>query len=202
MGLRSRGSLVAEFLAGGDSAAQLCGARHARRRAFGAFNLLLYDGRELRFASNRARLLALGQGLHAFSNAPPGVEWPKTASARAARRAVARASGRPSSRCSRCWPSATIAAGRAALPTHTLRRRPDVTARVARRSCSCATGGARRSPSARSTRRRGSSARCARASRSSALASASGNAASHAPIAPTSSMQTECAIGYACQSTT
>ncbi|HVJ29785.1 MAG TPA: NRDE family protein, partial [Gammaproteobacteria bacterium] len=51
--------------------------------AFGPFNLFLHDGRELWFASNRAAAMQLGKGLHSFSNAPAGVEWPKTASARA-----------------------------------------------------------------------------------------------------------------------
>ena len=49
--------------------------------AYGAFNLLLYDGHELHFASNRTAALRLASGLHAFSNAPPGTDWPKTASA-------------------------------------------------------------------------------------------------------------------------
>lgn len=80
-GLRSRGSLVADFLLEGVSA-----ARYAERAVrdgshFGAFNLLLYDGRELHFASNRTAAAQLGAGLHAFSNAPPGSEWPKTSSA-------------------------------------------------------------------------------------------------------------------------
>ncbi|HET7608366.1 MAG TPA: NRDE family protein, partial [Gammaproteobacteria bacterium] len=51
--------------------------------AFGPFNLFVYDGAELWFASNRAAASRLGAGLHSFSNAPAGVEWPKTASARA-----------------------------------------------------------------------------------------------------------------------
>jgi uncharacterized protein with NRDE domain len=80
-GLRSRGSLVADFLLGDVPA-----ARYAERAvrdgvSFGAFNLLLYDGRELHFASNRTAASRLGSGLHAFSNAPPGTEWPKTSSA-------------------------------------------------------------------------------------------------------------------------
>jgi len=84
VGLRSRGSLVADFLARGDSANGYA-ARAVREGAeFGAFNLLVWDGRELWFASNRAAAAPLGAGFHAFSNAPAGVEWPKIASARAA----------------------------------------------------------------------------------------------------------------------
>jgi uncharacterized protein with NRDE domain len=80
---RSRGTLVAGFLASGVSAAEH--AAHAARdgAAFGPFNLFVYDGRELWFASNRAAAARLGAGLHSFSNAPAGVEWPKTTSARA-----------------------------------------------------------------------------------------------------------------------
>ena len=83
VGRSSRGSLVADFVT--DSApAQLHAARAVRDgAAFGPFNLCLYDGRELWFASNRAAASRLGAGVHSFSNAPAGVEWPKTASARA-----------------------------------------------------------------------------------------------------------------------
>jgi uncharacterized protein with NRDE domain len=81
VGLRSRGSLVADYLSGGDSAAQYAGRAGRDGAAFGAFNLLLFDGRELHFASNRTVPARLADGLHAFSNAPPGDEWPKTASA-------------------------------------------------------------------------------------------------------------------------
>jgi uncharacterized protein with NRDE domain len=80
---RSRGTLVAGFLEGRGSAAEHA-ARAARDgAAFGPFNLFVYDGRELWFASNRAAAARLGPGLHSFSNAPAGVDWPKTASARA-----------------------------------------------------------------------------------------------------------------------
>ena len=81
VGLRSRGSLVADYLSSGDSAAQYAGRAMRDGAAFGPFNLLLFDGRELHFASNRAPAARLDEGLHAFSNAPPGTEWPKTASA-------------------------------------------------------------------------------------------------------------------------
>ncbi len=79
--LRSRGTLVADFLTDGPSAAQYASRVVQDGAAFGAFNLLLFDGRELHFASNRAPATRLATGLHAFSNAPPGTEWPKTATA-------------------------------------------------------------------------------------------------------------------------
>jgi uncharacterized protein with NRDE domain len=82
-GFHSRGTLVTGFLADGVSAAEHA-ARSARDgAAFGPFNLFVYDGRELWFASNRAAAARLGAGVHSFSNAPAGVEWPKTTSARA-----------------------------------------------------------------------------------------------------------------------
>jgi uncharacterized protein with NRDE domain len=87
-GLRSRGSLVVEYLSGAVSAERYA-QRAAREGAeLGAFNLVVYDGRELWFASNRAAPARLGAGLHAFSNAPAGVEWPKTATARSGAQAL------------------------------------------------------------------------------------------------------------------
>jgi uncharacterized protein with NRDE domain len=81
---RSRGALVTEFVAGDDSAFDYA-VRAAREGPdYGPFNLVLYDGSELHYASNRAVPAALGDGVHAFSNAPREVEWPKLASARAA----------------------------------------------------------------------------------------------------------------------
>jgi uncharacterized protein with NRDE domain len=81
LGLRSRGSLVADYLRSGDSGARYAARAERDGATFGAFNLLLFDGRELHFASNRAPAARLDTGLHAFSNAPPGTDWPKTASA-------------------------------------------------------------------------------------------------------------------------
>jgi uncharacterized protein with NRDE domain len=80
-GLRSRGALVAEFLLGSEPAASYAERVSADGAAYGAFNLLLFDGRELHFTSNRAATARLGPGMHAYSNAPPGTEWPKTGSA-------------------------------------------------------------------------------------------------------------------------
>jgi uncharacterized protein with NRDE domain len=79
---RSRGALVASYVAGEESAAGFA-ARAAREDGFGPFNLLLFDGRELHYASNRAAAARLDAGVHAFSNAPRGIDWPKVESARA-----------------------------------------------------------------------------------------------------------------------
>jgi uncharacterized protein with NRDE domain len=83
LGLRSRGALVTDFLVGNEPAAEFADRAVRAGTEFGPFNLLLYDGRELHFTSNRAGAEPLDAGLHAFSNAPAGVEWPKTATARA-----------------------------------------------------------------------------------------------------------------------
>jgi uncharacterized protein with NRDE domain len=83
VGLRSRGSLVADFVADLAPAEEHAARAVGEGAGFGPFNLFLHDGRELWFASNRAAAARLSPGLHSFSNAPAGVEWPKTASARA-----------------------------------------------------------------------------------------------------------------------
>jgi uncharacterized protein with NRDE domain len=79
---RSRGALVADFLGREDPAAEFA-ARAAESGAdYAAFNLLLFDGEKLRYASNRAPPAGLAAGIHALTNAPLGVEWPKTRTAR------------------------------------------------------------------------------------------------------------------------
>jgi uncharacterized protein with NRDE domain len=80
---RSRGTLVADFLTGNASAAEHATLAAREGAAFGPFNLFVYNGRELWFASNRAAAAQLEPGVHSFSNAPAGVDWPKIASARA-----------------------------------------------------------------------------------------------------------------------
>jgi uncharacterized protein with NRDE domain len=83
VGLKSRGMLVAEYLHSAESAEGYAARAMRSGAEFGAFNLLVYDGRELHLASNRTSAGAIGAGIHSFSNAPPGVEWPKTTSVRA-----------------------------------------------------------------------------------------------------------------------
>jgi len=78
----SRGALVADYVSGTESADRYAAYAVQAGATFGPFNLLLFDGRELHYASNRAAGTRLGTGLHAFSNAPRDVEWPKIASAR------------------------------------------------------------------------------------------------------------------------
>jgi uncharacterized protein with NRDE domain len=83
LGRRSRGALVTGFLAADAAAADYAAQAVERGGDFGPFNLLLVERSELHYASNRAGVARLGAGLHAFSNAPLGAEWPKVATARA-----------------------------------------------------------------------------------------------------------------------
>jgi uncharacterized protein with NRDE domain len=79
---RSRGALVTDYLGTGEPAASFAERSAAAGANFAAFNLLLFDGAELHYASNRAPPARLAPGVHALSNAPLGVEWPKTMSAK------------------------------------------------------------------------------------------------------------------------
>jgi uncharacterized protein with NRDE domain len=78
---RSRGALVAAYLAGREPAASYA-ARAGAERALGPFNLLLAEAGQIHYASNRAPPARFGAGLHALSNAPHGAEWPKVTSMR------------------------------------------------------------------------------------------------------------------------
>jgi uncharacterized protein with NRDE domain len=80
--VRSRGALAAEFLAGAETAERYAARASRDGDRYGPFNLLLFDGTELHYASNRARAIRLAPGLHALSNAPREHDWPKVASAR------------------------------------------------------------------------------------------------------------------------
>lgn len=81
--LRSRGELVATFVQGSASAAEHSAKLRPVLDRYGAFNLLLYDGEELRYVSNRAPPTALAYGIHVFSNGEATVDWPKIGRARA-----------------------------------------------------------------------------------------------------------------------
>jgi uncharacterized protein with NRDE domain len=80
---RSRGELVATFLRGRASAAEFSAELRPLLGRYGAFNLLLYDGERLHYASNRAAPRALARGIHVLSNADATVDWPKIRRARA-----------------------------------------------------------------------------------------------------------------------
>jgi uncharacterized protein with NRDE domain len=80
---RSRGALVADYLASDRSVDDYARTLPRGAAEYGPFSLLLLDGTDLRCVSNRAPPAHLGPGVHALSNAAYGVEWPKIRSARA-----------------------------------------------------------------------------------------------------------------------
>lgn len=86
---RSRGALVTAFLAGTASAAAYADALREHAAEFGGFNLLLYDGTELRYVSNRPAFSAraVDAGVHALSNAQLDTPWPKAVAAQRAMQA-------------------------------------------------------------------------------------------------------------------
>jgi uncharacterized protein with NRDE domain len=79
---RSRGVLVANYLAGMQPLDEFAAETARDAAEYGPFSLLLLDGADLRCVSNLAPASRLGQGVHALSNAAYGVEWPKVRSAR------------------------------------------------------------------------------------------------------------------------
>ena len=82
VGLRSRGSLVADYLDGSESAARYAARAVARRPGFRRFQFIaLRRPRALLREQSRSGRYGSTTGLHAFSNAPPGTDSPKTASA-------------------------------------------------------------------------------------------------------------------------
>lgn len=76
----SRGSLVAGYLSGDQTAREYCEAIHAERHAYGGFNLLVGDQEDLFYLSNRddRGIIGIPPGIHALSNGVWGDVWPKT----------------------------------------------------------------------------------------------------------------------------
>lgn len=83
----SRGRLVASFVQGRQSAADFADRLAAQAQDYAGFNLLLWDGSELRYVGNQPRFAsqAVAPGVHALSNASLNTPWPK---ARRLRRAM------------------------------------------------------------------------------------------------------------------
>jgi uncharacterized protein with NRDE domain len=81
---RSRGALTTAFLLGHASAAEHAAAISADAPLYGGYNLLLWDGVELVYASNRpqANWYRVEAGVHGLSNAQLDTPWPKTRWAR------------------------------------------------------------------------------------------------------------------------
>lgn len=82
----SRGQLVADFLRGSETAPSFSDRLEHEAQAYGGFNLLVYDGTELRYLTNRPRFMTedVAPGVHALSNAQLDTPWPKARAARAA----------------------------------------------------------------------------------------------------------------------
>ncbi|QCO67483.2 NRDE family protein [Luteimonas yindakuii] len=79
----SRGWLVRDFVRGNDGALAYAEALQPQARAYGRFNLLMWDGDTLGFASNVPEPVAMpvAPGLHAMSNGAFDASWPKSAHA-------------------------------------------------------------------------------------------------------------------------
>lgn len=74
---RSRGALVRDFLSREESAADFVASVATEIDAYRPFNFLAFDGRELHFVGSGNEARAFEPGIHAFSNAPLGADWPK-----------------------------------------------------------------------------------------------------------------------------
>lgn len=83
---RSRGELVKAFACGSQSAAAYAAGLAAQAAAYGRFNLLLWDGQQMRGVGNHPAFhdVALAPGLHTLSNAHLDAGWPKALRLRAA----------------------------------------------------------------------------------------------------------------------
>ncbi|MEZ5560071.1 MAG: NRDE family protein [Pseudomonadales bacterium] len=78
----SRGALTSAFLQSASSAQDF--ARHLHGLHYRGFNLLLWDGTELVYTSNRGFTEVLAPGIYGLANAELGASWPKVVSGRAA----------------------------------------------------------------------------------------------------------------------
>jgi uncharacterized protein with NRDE domain len=77
---RSRGALVRDFVSARTRAGDWLDALAGRANEYGPFNLLLWDGESMGFASNHPRFghQSVAAGLHAVSNGPFDAPWPKS----------------------------------------------------------------------------------------------------------------------------
>lgn len=77
---RSRGHLIADYLAGSLDAAAYASDLAAAAHEFPPFNLLLCDAERCEHLSNHPPLArTLAPGIHGMSNGPLDAQWPKTA---------------------------------------------------------------------------------------------------------------------------
>ena len=77
---RSRGWLVRDFMRGDDGAIEHAAGIAGTAGEYGRFNLLLWSGTDLVFATNHPRptYAAVSPGLHAMSNGAFDAPWPKS----------------------------------------------------------------------------------------------------------------------------
>jgi uncharacterized protein with NRDE domain len=77
---RSRGWLVRDFVRGKGGAGEFASDLEQTAGEYGRFNLLLWDGAELVFASNHphSNCATVSPGLHAMSNGAFDARWPKS----------------------------------------------------------------------------------------------------------------------------
>jgi uncharacterized protein with NRDE domain len=80
---RSRGWLVRDFVRSDRGADEFATSLEQAGGEYGRFNLLLWDGEALGFASNhpRSTRLTVSPGLHAMSNGAFDAQWPKSSHA-------------------------------------------------------------------------------------------------------------------------
>jgi len=76
----SRGGLVAEFVRGDARTAAFAESLRSAAERYSGFNLLAYDGAELRFLCNHPGFVQrdVREGVHVVSNATLDTPWPKT----------------------------------------------------------------------------------------------------------------------------
>ncbi len=79
----SRGQLVQDYLTGSASADDYLAGLTAHEADYGPYNLVIFDGDRLHYASNRAPAQELGSGVYALSNTRFGTAWPKVRHAQA-----------------------------------------------------------------------------------------------------------------------
>lgn len=76
-GEKSRGALVTGFLSASTRPSEYAVTVDGEGARYGPFNLVLRNGDELAFASNRNATQTLAAGIHVFSNNAPGLQWTK-----------------------------------------------------------------------------------------------------------------------------
>lgn len=77
---RSRGALVRDFTSSAASGEDFISALAPTAGEYGRFNLMLWDGASMRFASNHPHFIthAVSPGVHAMSNGAFDAVWPKS----------------------------------------------------------------------------------------------------------------------------